>query len=161
MRRIFGGYDPCYAINVEEYFNRIDVQSSFHADIKGRNTNFTWELCNPAILRTYNYSVFSVLPIYTKLIKGGLKVWVYSGDADGRVPVIGTRYWIEALGLPVKSSWRTWYHDNQVGGRIVEYEGLTIVTIRGAGHLVPLYKPSEAVSLIHSFLSGKHLPTHP
>ncbi|KAI9074307.1 hypothetical protein K1719_043730 [Acacia pycnantha] len=161
MMRIFGGYDPCYTIYVEEYFNRIDVQSSFHADIKGRNTNFTWKSCNNDIVKTYNYSVFSVLPIYTKLIKGGLKVWVYSGDADGRIPVIGTRYWIGALGLPVKSSWRTWYHDNQVGGRIVEYEGLTFVTIRGAGHLVPLDKPSEAFSLIHSFLSGKHLPTHP
>lgn len=37
-----------------------------------------------------------------------------SGDADGRIPVIGTRYCIEALGLPLKSSWRSWYHDNQV-----------------------------------------------
>ncbi|WJX96304.1 hypothetical protein P8452_77529 [Trifolium repens] len=65
----------------------------------------------------YNFSVFSVLPIYTKLIKGGLKIWIYSGDADGRVPVIGTRYCVEAFGLPLKSTWRTWYHHNQVGGR--------------------------------------------
>jgi serine carboxypeptidase-like clade 2 len=47
----------------------------------------------------------------------------------------------------------------QVGGRIVEYEGLTYVTVRGAGHLVPLNKPTEALSLIHSFLTGDHLPT--
>jgi len=47
----------------------------------------------------------------------------------------------------------------QVGGRIVEYEGLTYVTVRGAGHLVPLNKPSEALSLIHSFLTGDHLAT--
>ncbi|PNY16203.1 serine carboxypeptidase 33-like protein, partial [Trifolium pratense] len=66
-----------------------------------------------SILRTYNFSVFSVLPIYTKLIKGGLKIWIYSGDADGRLPVIGTRYGIEALGLPLKSTWRSWYHNNQ------------------------------------------------
>lgn len=48
----------------------------------------------------------------------------------------------------------------QVGGRIVEYEGLTLVTVRGAGHLVPLNKPSEALALIHSFLSGENLPIH-
>ena len=47
----------------------------------------------------------------------------------------------------------------QVGGRIVEEEGLTYVTVRGAGHLVPLNKPTEALSLIHSFLTGDHLPT--
>ncbi|KAK7291728.1 hypothetical protein RIF29_07102 [Crotalaria pallida] len=124
--RIFGGYDPCYSTYAEEYFNRIDIQSSLHANIEGGNANVTWKVCN--------------------------------GDADGRVPVIGTRYCIEALGLPLKSSWRTWYHDNQVGGRIVEYEGITYVTVRGAGHLVPLNKPSEALSVIHSFLTGDHLP---
>lgn len=111
------------------------------------------------MLNTYNYTVFSVLPIYTKLIKGGLKIWVYSGDADGRVPVIGTRYCVEALGLSIKSPWRSWYHDHQVGGRMVEYEeGLTLLTVRGAGHLVPLNKPSEALALFHSFLTGQDLP---
>ncbi|KAK2412190.1 serine carboxypeptidase [Trifolium repens] len=158
--RIFGGYDPCYSNYAQEFFNRADVQSSFHAKNTIRdNSNITWQVCNNSILRTYNFSVFSVLPIYTKLIKGGLKIWIYSGDADGRLPVIGTRYGIEALGLPLKSTWRSWYHNNQVGGRIVEYEGLTYVTVRGAGHLVPLNKPTEALSLIHSFLTGDHLPT--
>ncbi|KAI4335024.1 hypothetical protein L6164_013710 [Bauhinia variegata] len=158
--RIFGeGYDPCYSKYAEDYFNRIDVQSSFHASIRGENARLKWATCNDSILRTYNYTVFSVLPIYTKLLKGGLKIWIYSGDADARVPVIGTRDCIDSLGLPLKSSWRSWYHDDQVGGRIVEYEGLTCVTARGAGHLVPLNKPSEALSLIHSFLSGEHLPT--
>ena len=47
----------------------------------------------------------------------------------------------------------------QVGGRLVEYEGLTFVTVRGAGHLVPLDKPSEALSLFHSFLTGEPLRT--
>ncbi|KAK9287852.1 hypothetical protein L1049_016294 [Liquidambar formosana] len=158
--RIPGGYDPCYSPYTEEYFNRVEVQSSFHANINGGNTSLQWKTCNDSILRTYNFNVFSILPIYTKLIKAGLKIWVYSGDTDGRVPVIGSRYCIEALGLPLKSSWRSWFHDQQVGGRIVEYEGLTLVTVRGAGHLVPLNKPSESLSLIHSFLSGEDLPMH-
>ncbi|XP_020230241.1 serine carboxypeptidase-like 33 [Cajanus cajan] len=154
--RIFGGYDPCYSNYAEKYFNRKDVQSSFHADTE-RATKVTWKVCDDSILRTYNFSVSSVLPIYSKLTKGGLKIWIYSGDADGRVPVIGTRYCVEALGLRLKSSWRTWYHHNQVGGRIVEYEGLTYVTVRGAGHLVPLNKPSEALSIIHAFLTAHTL----
>ncbi|KAF8401280.1 hypothetical protein HHK36_012213 [Tetracentron sinense] len=157
--RILGGYDPCFATYTEEYLNRVDVQSSLHANIIG-NSNGRWEVCNDSILRTYYFTVFSVLPIYTKLIKAGLKIWVYSGDTDGRVPVLGSRYCIEALGLPLISPWRSWFHKNQVGGRIVEYEGLTFVTVRGAGHLVPLNKPSESLSLIHSFLSGEALPTH-
>ncbi|MQM08529.1 hypothetical protein Taro_041384 [Colocasia esculenta] len=153
-----GGYDPCYSAYAEEYFNRADVKKSLHADAFG-SANRSWKVCNDSILRTYNFTVASVLPIYTKLINAGLKIWVYSGDADGRVPVIGTRYWVESLALPLRSQWRPWYHRGQVGGRFVEYEGVALVTVRGAGHLVPLNKPSEGLALINSYLSGRQLPT--
>lgn len=155
-----GGYDPCYSNHAEAFFNRKDVQTSLHVNANRGNSNTTvkWNACNDSILNVYNITVPSVLPVYKKLIQGGLKIWIYSGDVDGRVPVIGTRYCVEALGLPIKTPWRSWYHQRQVGGRLVEYEGLTLVTVRGAGHLVPLNKPSEALALIHSFLTGEDLP---
>ncbi|KAK6265233.1 hypothetical protein QUC31_016070 [Theobroma cacao] len=154
--RIPGGYDQCYSEYAEDYFNRADVQTSLHANSRGGK----WESCSDSILMTYNLSVFSVLPIYHKLIKGNLKIWIYSGDTDGRVPFISSRYCVEALGLPLKSPWRSWFHNHQVGGRMVEYQGLTLVTVRGAGHLVPLNKPGEALTLIASFLSGQPLSIH-
>lgn len=46
----------------------------------------------------------------------------------------------------------------QVGGRFVEYQGMTMVTVRGAGHLVPLNKPQEALVLINAFLMGQRMP---
>ncbi|XP_010505106.1 PREDICTED: serine carboxypeptidase-like 33 [Camelina sativa] len=157
--RWYEGYDPCYSNYAEKYFNRVDVQSSLHATT--RNVA-RWKVCNDSILQTYHFTVSSMLPTYSKLIKAGLKIWVYSGDADGRVPVIGSRYCVEALGLPVKSDWRSWFHNHQVGGRITEYEGgLTFVTVRGAGHLVPLNKPEEALALFRSFLNGQELPSRP
>ena len=39
----------------------------------------------------------------------------WSGDADGRVPVIGSRYCVEALKLRMKTQWQPWYLDKQVG----------------------------------------------
>ncbi|KAL1563516.1 Serine carboxypeptidase II-2 [Salvia divinorum] len=54
--------------------------------------------------------------------------------------------------------WRAWYDDGQVGGWTEEYGGLTFVTVRGAGHEVPLHKPKQALTLIKSFLSGKSMP---
>ncbi|KAJ3669613.1 hypothetical protein LUZ60_011563 [Juncus effusus] len=156
--RTSAGYDPCYSVYAEEYFNRPDVQKSLHASV--RRGNEKWEVCNDSILKEYNFSVSSVLPIHSKLLKAGLRIWFYSGDADGRVPVIGTRYCVEALGLPMKSQWQRWYNNMQVAGRFVKYEeGLSMVTIRGAGHLVPLNKPQEALVLINSFLLNKSLPT--
>ncbi|XVF38922.1 hypothetical protein REPUB_Repub20aG0144200 [Reevesia pubescens] len=151
-----GGSDPCYSKNAEKYFNRADVQASLHANSIGGK----YQSCSDSILNSYNLSVFSILPIYEKLVKGNLKIWMYSGDMDGRVPVISSRYCVEALGLPLKSPWHSWFHHHQVGGRIVEYEGMTYVTIRGAGHLVPLDKPRQALTLIHSFLFGEPLPLH-
>ncbi|KAJ4750079.1 Carboxypeptidase [Rhynchospora pubera] len=156
--RMLAGYDPCYSVYAEQYFNNPDVQKSLHASVRGGDGK--WKVCNNSILNAYNFSVLSVLPIYSKLINAGLRIWVYSGDADGRVPVIGTRYCVESFDLPIKTSWTPWYHNMQVAGRLVEYEkGLTFVTIRGAGHLVPLNKPQEALVLINSFLSNKSLPT--
>ncbi|KAK4478351.1 hypothetical protein RD792_017641, partial [Penstemon davidsonii] len=114
MKRILGGYDPCYSKYAEKYFNRIDVQKAFHINSRGLGKSMKWTVCNDSVFRTYNYTVFSVLPIYRKLIKGGLKIWIYSGDADGRVPVIGSRYCIEALALPLKTPWTSWFHKHQV-----------------------------------------------
>jgi hypothetical protein len=35
-------------------------------------------------------------------------MWVFSGDVDGIVPVLGSRRWVESLGLPVARAWRAW-----------------------------------------------------
>lgn len=156
--RMFSGYDPCYSSYAGDYFNKEDVQRAFHANISGLLPG-KWQVCSDPILNSYNFSVFSVLPIYSKLTKAGLRVWLYSGDADGRVPVISTRYCVEALGLPIKTQWQPWYLDKQVAGRFVEYHGMSMVTVRGAGHLVPLNKPAEGLMLINTFLNGEQLPT--
>jgi len=55
---------------------------------------------------------------------------------------------------------KTWNAGCWEPGRFVEYHGLSMVTVRGAGHLVPLNKPAEALTLINAFLRGEQLPTH-
>ncbi|KAK6138268.1 hypothetical protein DH2020_028015 [Rehmannia glutinosa] len=77
-----------------------------------------------------------------------------SGDIDANVPVTATRYAINSLKLPVETSWRPWYFENEVGGYVVGYKGLTFVTVRGAGHLVPSYQPQRALAMVSSFLEG-------
>nr|VDC73448.1 unnamed protein product [Brassica rapa] len=81
------------------------------------------------------------------MIAGGIRVWVFSGDVDSVVPVTATRYSLARLGLSTK-----------VGGWTEVYEGLTFVTVRGAGHEVPLFKPRAAFELFKYFLTGKPLP---
>ncbi|CAA7029672.1 unnamed protein product [Microthlaspi erraticum] len=84
-----------------------------------------------------------------------LKNWtICNGDTDGRVPVLATRYCINKLELPIKTSWRAWYHEKQVSGWLQEYEGLTFTTFKGAGHDVPSFKPSESLAFFSAFLKG-------
>lgn len=49
----------------------------------------------------------------------------------------------------------------QVGGYVVKYKGVTFVTVRGAGHLVPSWQPARALTLIFSFLYGSLPPASP
>ena len=46
----------------------------------------------------------------------------------------------------------------KVGGWTEVYQGLTFVTVRGAGHEVPLFKPRAALQVLKSFLRGEPLP---
>lgn len=51
-------------------------------------------------------------------------------------------------------------HDlKQVGGWSQQYAGLNFVTVRGAGHEVPLHRPKQAFALFKAFISGTPLST--
>lgn len=46
--------------------------------------------------------------------------------------------------MPIKRSWRPWVADNktqEISGMIWELDGMTLATVRGAGHMVPSDKP--------------------
>ncbi|XAR66425.1 Carboxypeptidase D [Bertholletia excelsa] len=156
MPRIIGGYDPCLDAYATKYYNRRDVQQALHVSDSQHVRD--WSICNMTVFGNWVDSKESVLPIYKKLIAAGLRIWVYSGDTDGRVPVLSTRYSLSSLGLPITKAWRPWYHNKQVGGWLQEYEGLTFATFRGAGHAVPIFKPSESLAFFSSFLHGEPLP---
>ncbi|XP_071707329.1 serine carboxypeptidase-like 31 [Rutidosis leptorrhynchoides] len=158
MPRILGGYDPCLDDYAKGYYNKREVQKALHVN-DGRQLK-NWTICNMDIFDGWKQWKDSVLPIYKQLIDAKLRIWIYSGDTDGRVPVLSTRYSLSSLGLPITKAWRPWYNQKQVGGWLQEYEGLTFATFRGAGHAVPIFKPSESLAFFTSFLLGVSPPSH-
>ncbi|KAF8082905.1 hypothetical protein N665_0800s0003 [Sinapis alba] len=151
-------YDPCTQSYADIYYNRPDVQRALHAN--QTTIPYKWTACSDTVYNNWNWrpSDNSMLPIYKELMEAGLRIWVYSGDTDSVIPVTATRFSLSKLNLPVKTRWYPWYSGNQVGGRTEVYEGLTFVTVRGAGHEVPLFKPQSALILLKYFLAGKELP---
>ncbi|XP_047313040.1 serine carboxypeptidase-like 31 [Impatiens glandulifera] len=154
LPRILGGYDPCLDNYATKYYNRPDVQRALHVSSHGIHVK-NWTICNHKIFTNWLDSKESVLPIYTRLIGAGMRIWVYSGDTDGRVPVLSTRYSLNTLKLPITKSWRPWYYQKQVGGWFQEYKGLTFATFRGAGHAVPIFNPGGSLAFFSSFLRGE------
>ncbi|PWA47805.1 serine carboxypeptidase-like 32 [Artemisia annua] len=141
MPRIMGGYDLCHDDYVKSYYNTRDVQKALHVS-DGRQLK-NWTLCNMDVFEGWVQSTESVLPIYKILIDLKLRIWVYSGDTDGRVPLLSTRYSLSSLGLPITREWTPWYHQKQVAGWLQEYDGLSYATFKGAGHQVPVFKPNR------------------
>ncbi|KAK2635725.1 hypothetical protein Ddye_030517 [Dipteronia dyeriana] len=151
------GYDPCIMNYATTYFNSPDVQQALHANVT--KISRPWSLCSNELFFGWNDSTFSVVPIIKKLIDGGIRVWIFSGDTDGRVPVTSTKYTLNKLGLNITQDWTPWYSRREVGGWTITYEGLTFITVRGAGHQVPTFAPKRSLQLIRHFLANKNLPT--
>ncbi|KAH7655715.1 Peptidase S10 serine carboxypeptidase protein [Dioscorea alata] len=124
------------------------VQQSLHANVTG--LPYPWNTCS-----NWNDAPKTMMPNIKELISKSIRVWLYSGDVDAVCSVTSTRYFINMLGLTVKTPWRAWYINDEVGGYVVGYQGLTFVTVRGAGHLVPSYQPERALTMITSFLQGE------
>lgn len=137
------------------YLNLPEVKAALHA-----RPGINWTECSLQINSQYSVTsvVESMLPVYRYLLTRGLKMWIYSGDIDGVVPTTGTRYWLRELDLEVQVPWYPWNHSTQVGGWTQVYKGLTFVTVRDAGHMVPADKPSQALHVFRRFLAGKPLP---
>jgi serine carboxypeptidase-like clade 2 len=64
------------------------------------------------------------------------------------------------MGLAVKEAWRPWLVDDEVGGYVIEYSApgrFTFVTVKRAGHEVPMYQPARALAMLQRFVAGQAL----
>ncbi|KAK1360499.1 Carboxypeptidase [Heracleum sosnowskyi] len=147
--------DPCIDFYTDAYLNRPDVQKALHANVT--KLDYRWESCSDSL--DWLYSSSTSIPLLQEFMVSGLRVWIFSGDIDGRVPVTSTLYSLNTMNLKVKTPWHPWLINQQVGGYTEVYQGnLTFATVRGAGHQVPSYEPRRALALISHFLNGTPLP---
>ncbi|KAJ7012912.1 hypothetical protein NC653_002828 [Populus alba x Populus x berolinensis] len=128
-------FDPCSDYYVYAYLNRPDVQEAMHANVT--KLTYDWE---PRGDFNWVDSASTILPLLKELMENGLRVWLFSGDTDGRVPFTSTQYAINKMKLPIKTEWYPWFHGGEVG------------------HMVPSIQPVRASALISHFLAATPLP---
>ncbi|PHT97730.1 Serine carboxypeptidase-like 40 [Capsicum chinense] len=144
------GFDPCTPDYVDNYLNTAEVQKALNV----RDIPHSWESCSGYIHGFWQDSPDTVLPIFQELMQSGIRVWIYSGDVDHILAVTTSRYAIDKIKTPIKTPWYPWFFQGEVGGYAVEYQNLTFVTVRGAGHFVPSYQPGRALTMFSSFING-------
>ncbi|KAJ1404022.1 Serine carboxypeptidase, histidine active site [Sesbania bispinosa] len=112
------------------------------------------------VMINYTFDVGSnMIPYHKKLTKElGYRALIFSGDHDMCVPFTGSEAWTRSLRYKVVDEWRPWFTDGVVAGFLQAYEHhLTFLTIKGAGHTVPEYKPREALHFYSRWLEGKRI----
>ena len=143
----------CFDVSyIEDYLLIPEVQKALHV----KKNEF--ELCNMTIYKNYNMSDEGGYEAIKTLIENKIKILVYSGDTDLVVPFTGNLLWIKSLNLEIKEKWKSWKLDDEsdyVAGYKVVYNGLTFVTVRGTGHMVPQWKPKEALQIFKEFINEK------
>jgi len=145
-------FNPCALSFMTSYLNIPEVQNAIHA----RPTE--WDF-NGAIEYSFDSYHRNVIPVYKELLDNPIsKNWpilFYSGDYDAAVPFLGTQKWIHCLGRPVKKDWHSWNYSDQFAGGIIEYDGITFITVHGSGHLIPWYTPALAYNMFERWIEKK------
>ncbi|WJX40356.1 Serine carboxypeptidase-like 42 [Trifolium repens] len=153
--------DVCMDSEIYFYLNLPEVQKALHAN--RTNLSYPWSMCSDVLNYNNADHEINMLPVLKRIVQNHIPVWVYSGDQDSVVPLLGSRTLIRELALDlnfnITDPYRVWFHKGQVGGWVTEYGNLlTFVTVRGAGHMVSYGQPSRALDLFSSFVSGTKLP---
>ena len=144
---------PCIDVEAATaWLNDEAVRQAIHAE--KASVAGPWVVCTDRL--NYSVDIDSLIPYHINLTSEGYRALIYSGDHDLVIPFSGTEAWTESLGYKIIDEWRSWMSEDQVAGFLQGYEkNFTFITIKGAGHMVPQYKPKEALKFYSSWLEGK------
>ncbi|EGZ28255.1 hypothetical protein PHYSODRAFT_343769 [Phytophthora sojae] len=160
--------------HLESYFNLAEVRDAMHANPALAHwsgdalTTATMEtlgsilgvdhpmLQHPQMLKYTPTLNTEVTPLWRELLKSGVKGVIYHGDADLVCNAVGGLWAVESLGLPRVAPRSVWTYgekdSKQTGGFVEAFEGISYVTVKGAGHLVPMDQPEKAKQMLELFV---------
>lgn len=146
---------PCIDDRVATaWLNDPAIRKAIHA--KEESEIGRWVLCTGKL--SFHHDAGSMISFHRNLTLSGYRALIYSGDHDMCVPFTGSEAWTHSLGYKVIDEWRAWISNDQVAGYTEGYaNNLTFLTIKGAGHTVPEYKPREALDFYSRFLAGSKI----
>jgi carboxypeptidase C (cathepsin A) len=96
------------------------------------------------------------LSLFEDFKAAGLKVLLFTGNADAQVSYVETEEYIKRIGWKVTSPKKPITNPRgSLEAWVTEYEGLTYYIVNAAGHMVPSDKPNAALKMFEWFIQGK------
>ncbi|KAH7106100.1 serine carboxypeptidase [Auriculariales sp. MPI-PUGE-AT-0066] len=149
-------------LGIAKYLNLPDVRARLGATNPG---NFT--TCSDAVDAAFNAPpqldmLHSSRAYVEQLLERGVRVLLFAGTLDL------SSSWLANLWNAHNMQWtgrtafngeklRPWHFEGTVAGETKKAQGLTFASVYGAGHLVPVKKPAEALHLVRQFVRGEEL----
>lgn len=144
---------------MEEYMKFTAVQEAFHIPVGAtffsvdNAQDFNYTPTEPDLTGFYHDVATGKY--------GEIRVLVYNGDTDPAITSFATQDWTSGMNLKKKQEWRPWTIDGcrRMGGYVQRYEGsFDFLTIRGAGHMVPTYKPEASFAFLKAWIENEDYP---
>ncbi|ESP01459.1 hypothetical protein LOTGIDRAFT_206131 [Lottia gigantea] len=148
---------PCInATNVATYLNTVQVRTTLHIPSVVQK----WTSCSGEVGANYIRDYMEMSAQYKKILAAKKRVMVYNGDVDMACNFLGDEWFVENLEIDVVAERLEWFYEaedgsKQVAGFVKQFKDLDLVTVRGAGHMVPTDKPLPAFQMFKNFLSIK------
>ncbi|KAK0407406.1 hypothetical protein QR680_019180 [Steinernema hermaphroditum] len=156
-----GGF-PCFASSAaQKWINSKDVRAALHIPDYVQN----WTDCNDDINSIYVQQYNDTGAVFDHIYASGypLRVLIYNGDIDTVCNFLGDQWFIEGTatrnGLATTKKYDQWLYKGQIGGYWKRFNGaqleIDLLTVKGAGHLVPTDRPGPAFQMINNFLAHR------
>lgn len=143
---------PCINSTAQmNWLNRGDVREALHIP----DTLPPWDICSDVVGGQYTNIYSTVKDVYLKLLSLGVRALVYNGDTDMACNFLGDKWFVEQLNQKTTTKYQSWISDDQIAGFYEQYGNITLLTVKGAGHMVPQWAPGPALDMFQSFLSNK------
>jgi len=156
------GY-PCPGLAMPQWIQRADVRRALNVP----DDSFFFNADNGNGFH-YDVTEKDVRPLVLAWAKNrGIRTLIYNGDADPSLSSFRTQDawfpYLESNGLTTTQPWRAWTVAGQqdVRGYVQEWDlGVSYLTVRGSGHLVPEFRSQAIFLAMQNWVAGKDFPTY-
>eukprot|EP00928_Gymnodinium_smaydae_P080761 TRINITY_DN6439_c0_g1_i4.p1 TRINITY_DN6439_c0_g1~~TRINITY_DN6439_c0_g1_i4.p1 ORF type:complete len:485 (-),score=57.86 TRINITY_DN6439_c0_g1_i4:125-1579(-) len=152
---------PCIdSVGGTNWLGREDVRQALHIE----PSLPSWQICSASIHYTRDMSYSA--PLLYRQMMGKYRILVYNGDTDMACDYLSDSWAMSSINATVDPAmnWVPWHVDaeggSQTAGFVTKYvtgPGMHFLTVKGAGHMVPQWKPEAAYLMLDRFLHKRDM----